>query len=153
MLRTTTATAVVMLTLAGTALADTHMAGSGAQGGTDMSALQGDLIRTRDITGAAIFTTDEAADEGWEIDTFHDALGPDWNEIGEVEDIVLSETGEMRGVVAEIGGLLDIGDKHVVLPVNDVNLVAVDASGYAVVTRLDEEELEGLRDVDEAVWN
>jgi len=56
----------------------------------------------------------------------------------------------MIGVVGEVGGFLDIGDKHVLIPVDDVNLVASD--DYALVTRLNEEDLEALESVDEGFW-
>jgi len=57
------------------------------------------------------------------------------------------------GIVAEVGGFLDLGDKHVVLSVSDLSLVAVDDQTYAYVTRFNEEDLENLPDVDEGFWN
>lgn len=111
------------------------------------------LIRTRDITGGAIYTLNEANDEGWEADWAFEDVRDRINEIGEIEDIVLSENGEFMGIVAEIGGFLDIGDKHVMLKVSDVKLVAVDDQTYAYVTRLNEEQLEAMEGVDEGFWN
>ncbi|MGR3474381.1 MAG: PRC-barrel domain-containing protein, partial [Sulfitobacter sp.] len=55
--------------------------------------------------------------------------------------------------VAEVGGFLDIGDKHVMISTPDVNLVAVDDQTYAYVTRLSEEKLEALPSVDEGFWD
>lgn len=111
------------------------------------------LIRTRDITGGTIYTTNAADDEGWDPKTTYDAIGPDWNQIGEIEDIVLSKDGQMIGIVAEVGGFLDIADKHVVIPVSDVSLVAVDDKTYSYVTRFNEEQLEAMHGVDEGFWN
>ncbi|MEQ5872024.1 PRC-barrel domain-containing protein [Sagittula sp. NFXS13] len=111
------------------------------------------LIRTRDITGGNIYTMNEANDEGSAWDMTYDKVGADWNEIGEIEDIVLDSNGQMIGVVAEVGGFLDIGDKHVMLEMNDVKLVPVDDKTYAIVTRLNEEQLEQRESVDEAPWN
>ena len=119
----------------------------------DMMGMQGDLIRSRDITGGAVYTTNAADDEGWDGDMMYDTVGSDWNQIGEIEDIVLSKDGQLTGIVAEVGGFLDIGDKHVVISVDDVNLVAVDDMSYAFVTRLSEEELESMQGVDEGFWN
>ena len=59
----------------------------------------------------------------------------------------------MKGFIAEIGGFLDIGDKHVMISLDDVSLVAVDDQSYAYVTRLNEEQLEELEGVDEGFWN
>ena len=59
----------------------------------------------------------------------------------------LRELAELRR------SLLDIADKHVMLEVQDVNLVAVDDETYAYVTRYSEEELEAMQGVDEGFWN
>jgi hypothetical protein len=112
-----------------------------------------DLIRSRDITGGNVYTTNAADDEGWDSAAMWDEVGADWNEIGEIEDLVLDRSGQIIGIVAEVGGFLDIGDKHVVIEVDDLNLVAVDDVTYAYVTRLNEEELEQMQDVDEGFWD
>lgn len=111
------------------------------------------LIRTRDITGGDIYTMNEAMDEGSAWDMQYTEVGADWNDIGEIEDIVLDSNGQMIGVVAEVGGFLDIGDKHVLLEMTDVKLVPVDDKTYAVVTRLNEEDLEAKEGIDEGFWD
>ncbi|MCL3881244.1 PRC-barrel domain-containing protein [Marivita sp. GX14005] len=118
-----------------------------------MSEMRGDLIRTRDITGGNIYTMNEADDEGWDPDMRYDAVGTNWNEIGEIEDIILSRDGQMIGIVGEVGGFLDIADKHVMIAVEDVSLVPVDDKTYAFVTPLSEEQLEELPEVDEGFWD
>ena len=111
------------------------------------------LIRTRDITGGDVYTTNAANDEGWSMDTVYSEIGADWNDIGEIEDIILNKDGQMIGIVAEVGGFLDIADKHVMIPISDVNLVAVDDRTYAFVTKHSEEALEQMESVDEGFWN
>jgi len=152
-------TTAIALTLAASgaatgALADQHdtSAMSTSMTGT-ASVMQGDLIRTRDITGGDVYTVDAANDEGWNPTNMYSEMGDNWNDIGDIEDIVLSKDGQMIGIIAEIGGFLDIADKHVMIPVNDVNLVAVDDETYAFVTRFNEEELEAMESVDEGFWN
>ena len=141
------------LTLAGTvAFAEAHMTDYSKVDSAAMNEMRGDLIRTRDITGGEIYTIGEADDE-WNVGNQYDAIDSGWNEIGEIEDIVLSKDGQMVGIVAEVGGFLDIGDKHVMISVPDVNLVAVDDKTYAYVTRLNEEELEALPSVDDGFWD
>lgn len=119
------------------------------------------LIRTGDITGGAIYTTNQAYDEGsWGTPgedyrwgwSGYDSVDSNWNEIGEIRDVVLDTSGQMIGIVAEIGGFLDLGDKHVFLPVEDVDLVAVDDAEYVFITRHSEEELESLDSVDDSWW-
>ncbi|MHA3977256.1 PRC-barrel domain-containing protein [Halovulum sp. GXIMD14794] len=106
-----------------------------------------ELIRTRDITGGEVYTVAEG--ESWDA---IDAIGDGWNDIGEIEDVVLSRDGQLKGIVAEVGGFLDIADKHVMLEVKDMKLVPVDDREYAIVTRMTEEELEQLPEVDEGFW-
>lgn len=148
MLRILSTTALA-LTVAGPVLAEAHI--------TDMT----DMIRTRDITGGPIYSIADRYDEetwmagdtmayGYDNDY---AYGTDYAQVGEIEDVILDTSGNMKGIVAEVGGFLDIGDKHVMLPVEDVRLVAVDDRSYSYVTRLSEEELEELPAVDEGWWN
>ncbi|MEI4194353.1 PRC-barrel domain-containing protein [Roseovarius sp. E0-M6] len=120
---------------------------------TDLGSKKGELIRSRDITDAEIYTTDAADDEGWTDEATYENVGADWNEVGEVEDLVLSKDGQLVGVVAEVGGFLDVGDKHVAIAIDDMKLVPVDDRSYAYVTRLSEEELEALTSVDEGFWD
>lgn len=117
------------------------------------------LIRTRDITGGPIYTTNEAYDS-WGVDanytwgwSDHDEVDSNWKQIGEIEDLVLDRSGALVGVVAEVGGFLGIGDKHVMLRVGDVDLVPVDGRSYSFITRYSEEQLEELPGVDEAAWD
>jgi hypothetical protein len=118
----------------------------------DMSS-RDNLIRTRDITGGEVYTLDIASADDWSFDIIHNGVGEEWKDIGEIEDIILNRSGQMIGIVAEIGGFLDIADKHVVIPITDVNLVAVDDRGFAILTRFSEEQLEQMQSVDEGFWN
>lgn len=120
----------------------------------EMNQMQGELIRSRDITGGAVYTTNEANDEGegWDM-TEYDEVNSEWNQIGEIEDLVMSQDGKLTGIVVEVGGFLDIGDKHVLLSVKDAKLVPVDDMSYTFVTRFNEEDIEAMNGVDEAFWN
>lgn len=152
-------TTALTLTLAGTALADTHTDTSSM---TEMSEEDmAQLIRTRDITGGPVYSVASTYnEETWMSDDYSasyggDAMGygEDLAEIGEIEDIVLDQSGQMIGIVAEVGGFLDIGDKHVMLSTQDVRLVPVDDVSYTFVTRMSEEQLEEMPGVNEGWWN
>ena len=144
------------LHIAAIALAATAAAPAMAQMATpDMS----ELIRTRDITGGPMYSVADIYDESTFADyddrtTYgYDAVGygsDDYRQIGEIEDVVLDQSGQMIGIVAEVGGFLDIGDKHVMVPVEDLRLEAVDDQTYTYITRLSEEQLEELPSVDES---
>ena len=154
----TTAAAIMLTATRVLAQTDTAAENIVANATTEVDWAQ--LIRTRDITGGAVYTTNEAYDEGaWGANpdyawgrAGYDAIGSGWNQIGEIEDVVLDKTGKLVGVVVEVGGFLDIGDKHVLLRVGDVDLVPVDEKSYSLVTRYSEEQLESLPSVDES-WS
>lgn len=109
------------------------------------------MIRSRDITGGEVYSMSE---EGmWTDETMYEGVEDGWNDIGEIEDIILDRSGQMIGIVAEVGGFLDIADKHVMIPVENVRLVPVDDKSYGIVTDMSEEQLEELEDVDEGFWD
>ncbi|WGW03156.1 PRC-barrel domain-containing protein [Tropicibacter oceani] len=119
--------------------------------GMDMAA--DNLIRTRDITGGAVYTITDSADLVWDGDLVYDSIQDGWDKVGEIEDIVLSSDGTFKGVVAEVGGFLDIGDKHVLLTIDKVKLVPVDDASYAIVVPYTLEQLKGMENIDEGFWN
>lgn len=121
----------------------------------DMYNQRENLIRVTDITGSPIYSTAnaEATNAEWEDTRQWTQIGEDWNQIGSIDDIVLSTDGEMTGIVAEVGGFLGIGDKHVVLSINDVNLVPSQDGSYAYVTRYSEDQLTDMEGLDEGFWN
>lgn len=158
----TTATALFLAATPALAQVATPVEGTPATA-TTAAATETDwaqLIRTRDITGGPVYTTNEAYDAGtWgDSDDYvwgrsgYDAVDTEWKQIGEIEDVVLDRSGKLAGVVVEVGGFLDIGDKHVMLRVGDVDLVPVDDQSYSLITRYSEEQLEELEGVDEAWW-
>ena len=166
-----TTTALALILAGGTAVADNHDTGAAmnndqtnennltaqatddAAGMTDGMWDSADLIRTRDMTGGPVYSIDaqNGATE-WTADSY-DAVDTEWDQIGEIEDIVLSRDGQLAGVVAEVGGFLDIGDSHVFLKIDDMKLVPVDDVSYALVVRHSEEQLEEMENVDEGFWN
>lgn len=163
MTRTLTSTVAVLTLSTTAAFAEMHASDNRSEmhNNTAMSAMsseelaqaEGKLIRSRDITGGQIYTMNAANDEGWNPEMSYDEVGSEWNQIGEIEDLVLTSDGKVTGIVAEVGGFLDIGDKHVVISVSDLNLVAVDDQTYAYVTKFSEEQLEEMDAVDEGFWN
>lgn len=54
----------------------------------------------------------------WSVEAFFgtDVVDGDGTRIGDVEDLVLNDAGEVVALIAEVGGLWDIGDTHVSVP-------------------------------------
>ena len=134
------AIASAMTLAAGMVLADGHMD-------------KENMIRTRDITGAEIYTTNGDGSVDWDPDLIFDTVDDKWDNIGEVEDIVLNRDGKMIGIVAEVGGFLDIGDKHVFIETAGMKLVPVDDRSYSIVTGLSKDQLMDQEGIDEGFWD
>ena len=99
---------------------------------------------------AKIYTLEAEYDENEWIDTnYYSSVDPGWEEIGEVEDIAVSRDGQIVGLVAEIGGWFDIGDKGVIIDMKDVRIVGDNLGDVAFVTRLSQEQLESRQEVDQ----
>jgi hypothetical protein len=118
------------------------------------------FIRADDLDDAPIYTLSRDYDMNlWDTTPYYDAVDPNWENIGEVDDLVLSRNGQLIGIVAEVGGWLDIGDSHVILNFDDVRVIGGPAglgTGYgeiAFVTRLSEEQIEAMDEIDEGWWD
>lgn len=48
--------------------------------------------------------------------------GANGNEIGGIENLVFSDDGEVQSIIAEVGGFWDIGDTHVNVPWDEVEI-------------------------------
>ncbi len=115
------------------------------------------FIRADNIIGADIYTQYKKYDATvWGDTVYYETLDTDWEEIGEISDIVISRDGKIVGVIAEVGGWLDIGDAHVVIDIADLKTVGgTNDDNYgnlAFVTPLSQEQLESRKEVDSGWW-
>ena len=60
--------------------------------------------------------------DGWSVKKLMDVevIGPTGDDIGEVENVIIGEKGNILGIIAEVGGFLDIADTHVFIPWDQV---------------------------------
>lgn len=156
---TTSALALALATgAAGMAQSETHMdAEMGVYSGVVDNELSDRFIRAENIIGADIYTQYTEYDEAtWGGTDYYEELDQDWEEIGEVSDIVISRDGSIVGVIAEVGGWLDIGDAHVVIDISDLKTVGGtfedNYGSLSLVTPLSEEQLESRQEVDSGWW-
>lgn len=68
-----------------------------------------------------------------------DVIGPTGEEIGDVENVLFSTEGEALSVVAEIGGFVEIGDTHVNVPWDEIE---ISDAGDTIEIPLTQEEVE-----------
>jgi sporulation protein YlmC with PRC-barrel domain len=61
---------------------------------------------------------DKIYGSSWSLDKLMDieVIGPTGDEIGEVENVIINNEGRIVGIIAEVGGFIDIGDTHVFVP-------------------------------------
>ncbi len=140
------------------AQAESHMESEmGVYSGVVDNELSDRFIRAENIIGADIYTQYMEYDATvWGDTAYYETLDTDWEEIGEVSDIVMSRDGKIVGVIAEVGGWLDIGDSHVVIDIADLKSVGGsnddNYGDLAFVTSLSQEQLESRQEVDSGWW-
>lgn len=68
-------------------------------------------------------------------------------EIGSITDIVMDKNGKVAGIIVTVGGFLGMGEKHVALPWDSVDItMGDDNENYEVTTALGEKELKNKPD-------
>lgn len=108
------------------------------------------LVRAEDVSDATIYTLADAYDEAfWDSGETFGPIASSWEEIGEAEDVILNREGRVVGVSVDVGGFLGIGDKDVLLALEDIRLVPHDEDELVIVTRLSQDELEALDQLDD----
>ncbi|MFN3275425.1 MAG: hypothetical protein ACK41U_12195 [Paracoccus sp. (in: a-proteobacteria)] len=94
-----------------------------------------------------VYTTNQPSTTQW-TDATGDAVPGDWNEIGNVSDLVMTTDGELVGYVADIGGFLGLGT-HTVLLDREMLHIAQFGDDVVLATNYTQEELEALPEFDE----
>ncbi|MCQ0987732.1 PRC-barrel domain-containing protein [Jiella marina] len=51
-----------------------------------------------------------------------DVIGPDGEEIGDIENILGNQDGNAQAITVDVGGFLGIGEKTVIIMIDDVSL-------------------------------
>ena len=112
------------------------------QGGAFLPRMQGLDIRASDFIGKALYATGTpdpglaertAEDRRWSTERMFaddDTLGlrQDWEEIGEVSDVVLSQDGQVQAVLADIGGFLGLGEHTVAIRMDQIRFAPAEGT-------------------------
>lgn len=146
---------------------DTNTAGVSQQNTTSSDGTQSaSNVKVRDIISLGEWNTETLYQSGWSAEALFDrqVFGANDEEIGDVEDLIVGSNGQLLALVAEVGGIWDIGDTHVSVPwdqvvIGDDGAVAIpvtkdNVDGFSVlneptkqqisenvVSNLDDEEL------------
>jgi sporulation protein YlmC with PRC-barrel domain len=101
----------------------------------------GDAQVEAEIIALPEWSYDELYADGVSVDDLleADVVGPTGEEIGAVENVIFDAEGGVLSIIAEIGGFLEIGDTHINVPWDRVE---VGAEGDNVVVPVTQETVE-----------
>ena len=78
--------------------------------------------------------------------------GANEENVGSVEDIILSDDGEVEAVIVDVGGFLGIGAKEVALGMDNLEFMSDSDGDMYLYTQFTEEQLEAQPEYDEATY-
>lgn len=120
----------------------------------DQTLLAENLTSSGRIEDGSVYRLELTPDDTvWANGEGYTEIDANWNKIGEISDVLLDKNGQMIAVVAGIGGFLGVGDRDVILPLENVRFAKGDDNTYNYVTNLTKEELEKLPEVDSGIWD
>ncbi len=100
----------------------------------------GPSISASDVIGARIYVSEAAVD----ADAYA-GVQEGWNDIGEVNDIILGRDGSVDAVLVDIGGFLGMGERQVAVDMAALRIVqddATDADDWFLVLQTDRATLD-----------
>ncbi len=112
-MKTILASTALALLVSGPALAEAHM------GGFVNQAAQDDIYGS-DLIGMRFYVTESNFDTTAPVTA---EARTDWNDVGEVNDILISADGEVRAVILDIGGFLGMGETTIAVDMTQLNFL------------------------------
>ncbi|UWR27840.1 PRC-barrel domain-containing protein [Sulfitobacter sp. S223] len=120
----------------------------------DQTSLAENLTSSGRIEDGSVYRLELTPDDTvWANGEGYTEIDANWNKIGEISDVLLDKNGQMIAVLVGIGGFLGVGDRDVILPLENVRFAKGDDNTYNYVTNLTKEELEKLPEVDSGIWD
>lgn len=97
-------------------------------------------ISAAELIGKRIYTAETRVDA---TAATNDA-DPEWNDIGEISDVLIGQDGALKAILVDVGGFLGVGEKTVAVAMDQLKLVADgdDAGDYFVVFTASREQLD-----------
>lgn len=146
----TLTSAIALLTIGGAAIAQTPPAATPApaeraapaeivDGAYYTTSEKNDFLASQ-LIGSRIYATTAEVDTSKAMDK----VTKDWNDIGEVNNILLNRDGSVKAVILGVGGFLGIGEKDVAVRMSELRFVKKagdSAADYFIVVRGDKDTL------------
>ena len=133
-----------------TLLLTTALLGASTLGASAQDLFRGeaspDEIRASDLIGMRVYASEAATDA-----TEYEGLQEGWEDIGEVNDLVLGRDGSVQAALVDVGGFLGVGERQVAVSMSALRFVsdsatAEDASDYFLVINASRANLEEAPD-------
>ena len=127
-MKTLLASTAIAMTMAGTAFAEQHTMTEGTGSEPFVGSIENQALRASDLLGSRLYVSEAEVEDGA-------GMSEDWNDVGEISDIILGNDGEIDAVVADIGGFLGIGERTVAVNMDDLQFVSdgENADDYFIV--------------------
>lgn len=130
-----------MVALAAPALAQNDAARTGNSSNqyyTDTNKMD---LQASELIGSRIYATEAEIN----TDNTFDKADADWDDIGEINNFLVSRDGKINAVIVGVGGFLGLGEKNVALRMSELRFLKKsgdDADDYFVVVKSNKEQLE-----------
>ncbi len=118
-----------------------------------------DTEATRELTDMHTHEDQSAWDRmsmRWESSDLFAGARSDWENIGNIDDVVLTQDGEIRGILVDVGGFLGFGARTVMIDLDELYFVVDDESpedvnDFFVVAAMSSDQLESLPEWEEGL--
>ncbi len=130
--------ATTALAISTPVFADAHMMKMGAE----VTAKSGDFY-AQDFIGKELYVREADWDENY---LYADGWDTEWENIGEVENMILNQDGSVRAVLVDVGGFLNIGERRVAMPMDAIKFYYDDGSwdNYFIAVNARRADVEAL---------
>jgi sporulation protein YlmC with PRC-barrel domain len=85
----------------------------------------GPVVAQENVQVLTDWSYDSLYADGWSVENMFDTteiIGANGEDIGDVENVIFSNDGKVLGIIAQVGGFWDIGDTHVHVAWDEVNI-------------------------------
>ncbi len=94
-----------------------------AQDALFRSEMSANAVHASDLVGARIYASEVMVDAD-----AYDGVQQDWNDIGEINDVIISRDGTVEAVLVDIGGFLGIGERQTAVDMAALRFVSDSAT-------------------------
>lgn len=126
-------TTAIVLTMSGAAFADAHSEGFG-----NVAVEQTDFLAS-DLIGMRIYNSEAEVDAATPVAADAEQ---EWDDIGEINDIIVTKDGDVTAVILGIGGFLGMGERDVSISMDKITILNDEDGDRFLVVNTSKEMLE-----------